>query len=603
MAINLTISDNRESVPLITDNGNPYYVGARAYVTQTENGAVVTVIDKDGTTVATINNGEQGIQGETGNGIASAILNADYTLTLLFTDGTSVTTASIRGEQGVQGIQGIQGEKGDKGDKGDTGDVSIAQLQSAVVKGTASGSIATFTDGAENIPVVDLVADIEPIQSGSGTASPDNVRPISGHDSVIVTRTGKNLIPKATSASHNGLTFTVEDDGSITVDGTATGTSILSLPSITLLSGTYTLSGCPSGGGVNTYRIDLRENGNVVYTPDNGAGATFSPTDTVTLAPTIRFSSGYAANNIQFYPMIEIGSSKTDYEPYKRDTYTTSLGRTVYKGTLDVTSGLLTVTQTAIDMGTLSWTYNATSQIHTAIMPTDAIELINVGDRGAICSAYDRGDYPNDFANGKFVVCDSNLSSSAKRIGVKNTAITDATAFAESVTGQTLVYTLAEPQTYQLTAQQVTTLLGTNNIWANSGAVEVTYCADSEDVFGRKYTFPTGGIPKTDLASSVQTSLGKADTALQSYTETDPTVPSWAKASSKPTYTASEVGAVPTTRTVNGKALSSNITLTAADVSALPSSTVIPTYTAGTGIDITNGVISIDLDSAEGSDY
>lgn len=59
------------------------------------------------------------------------------------------------------------------------------------------------------------------------------------------------------------------------------------------------------------------------------------------------------------------------------------------------------------------------------------------------------------------------------------------------------------------------------------------------------YSKPTGGIPKTDLASAVQTSLGMADTALQSYTETDPTVPAWAKASSKPSYTASEVGALP----------------------------------------------------------
>lgn len=50
-------------------------------------------------------------------------------------------------------------------------------------------------------------------------------------------------------------------------------------------------------------------------------------------------------------------------------------------------------------------------------------------------------------------------------------------------------------------------------------------------------------VAKTDLASDVQTSLGKADSALQSYTETDPTVPAWAKAASKPTYTASEVGA------------------------------------------------------------
>lgn len=43
---------------------------------------------------------------------------------------------------------------------------------------------------------------------------------------------------------------------------------------------------------------------------------------------------------------------------------------------------------------------------------------------------------------------------------------------------------------------------------------------------------------------------------------------SWAKASSKPSYSASEVGAVPTSRTVNGKALSGNITLSASDVGA-----------------------------------
>lgn len=51
-------------------------------------------------------------------------------------------------------------------------------------------------------------------------------------------------------------------------------------------------------------------------------------------------------------------------------------------------------------------------------------------------------------------------------------------------------------------------------------------------------------VAKSDLASDVQTSLGKADSALQNYTETDPTVPAWAKSKTKPTYTASEVGAV-----------------------------------------------------------
>ena len=68
-----------------------------------------------------------------GNGIASAELNADYTLTLSFDDGTSYTTPSIRGAAGEQGPKGdtgaagpqgpagADGVKGDKGDKGDTG--------------------------------------------------------------------------------------------------------------------------------------------------------------------------------------------------------------------------------------------------------------------------------------------------------------------------------------------------------------------------------------------------------------------------------------------------------------------------------------------------
>ena len=57
-------------------------------------------------------------------------------------------------------------------------------------------------------------------------------------------------------------------------------------------------------------------------------------------------------------------------------------------------------------------------------------------------------------------------------------------------------------------------------------------------------------VAKSDLAQDVQTSLGKADSALQSYTETDPTVPEWAKAETKPRYTASEVGALPSTTVI-----------------------------------------------------
>lgn len=43
--------------------------------------------------------------------------------------------------------------------------------------------------------------------------------------------------------------------------------------------------------------------------------------------------------------------------------------------------------------------------------------------------------------------------------------------------------------------------------------------ASIEQQIAAKYTKPSTGIPKSDLDSDVQTSLGKADTALQSYTE------------------------------------------------------------------------------------
>ena len=47
-----------------------------------------------------------------------------------------------------------------------------------------------------------------------------------------------------------------------------------------------------------------------------------------------------------------------------------------------------------------------------------------------------------------------------------------------------------------------------------------TVVLDASDVGA--YALPVGGIPESDLSNSVQASLNKADTALQSYTETDP---------------------------------------------------------------------------------
>ena len=82
--------------------------------------------------------GEDGKTGDTGNGIASAVLNADYTLTLTFTDGTSYTTPSIRGEKG---------EKGEAGDV-DTAmsDSSALPVQNRVIKAYVDTDLSSKAD-------------------------------------------------------------------------------------------------------------------------------------------------------------------------------------------------------------------------------------------------------------------------------------------------------------------------------------------------------------------------------------------------------------------------------------------------------------------------
>lgn len=67
---------------------------------------------------------------------------------------------------------------------------------------------------------------------------------------------------------------------------------------------------------------------------------------------------------------------------------------------------------------------------------------------------------------------------------------------------------------------------------STTGTTNQFVTANEKNTWNGKYTLPSGGIPKTDLASAVQTSLEKADSAIQ--IETDPTVPSWAKQQNPP---------------------------------------------------------------------
>ena len=72
-----------------------------------------------------------------------------------------------------------------------------------MVSDTASGTIASFTDGSDVLPAKSVLVTLEPKQSGSGTPSPSNVRPISGWDEVEV-------VVSSTQSADNGTTYTTD---------------------------------------------------------------------------------------------------------------------------------------------------------------------------------------------------------------------------------------------------------------------------------------------------------------------------------------------------------------------------------------------------------
>lgn len=179
-----------------------------------------------------------------------------------------------------------------------------SKFDEALALGTASGSIASFTDGS-TLPMKKLEVDIEPVQD------------LHGYDSPWVGGSGKNKLQvTATSKSENGLTFTVNADGSMKINGTATAYTELRLNTANpLKAGTYIVNGVVDGSGVSK-RILVRVGSTVIAT-DTGSGAEFTLSEDTTVVAIITVSNGVTINNATWYPMIRL-SSVTDatWQPY-----------------------------------------------------------------------------------------------------------------------------------------------------------------------------------------------------------------------------------------------------------------------------------------------
>ena len=303
---------------------------------------------------------------------------------------------------------------------------------------------------------------IEKGSTATAYAPYSNICPISGRSTVDVTRSGKNMLDSSfcTDRTQNGIMTVRNSDGSITYSGTASSGSrywnSADTLGLTLAAGTYTLS--PSnlkleGTGVTktgTFTLDAETTfNNVILVVTNG--------------------TTYSATTI--YPQLEVGSTATVYQAYTAETITIPLGQTVYGGTVDAVSGVMTVDRAMVDLGSLTWEAG-TDSIGTYFSGSISKGVVSLTEN--ICTIYKTVLSTNVLNN-----CIA-MANSGWVVYVRDNRYETATDFTTGVNGQLFVYKLATPVTVQLTAQQLTTLLGTNNVWSDGGNVDVDYVADTK---------------------------------------------------------------------------------------------------------------------------
>ena len=311
---------------------------------------------------------------------------------------------------------------------------------------TTTGAIVEIDNSDNLLDLIALSVALEPIQD------------LNGYDKPWVGGAGVNKakLDQSKNTNHSAWTYSSDVDNSVVGTRTATGGMFLAAYTVTLTNGTKYYIGGTFTNITQFYIYSDRTWGTLEQTVQNNKSSFTYTGNTGTVVIGVYANTNLSASVNNF--MITTSATST-YYPYENicpisghtevdvvvspttdaedgNTYTTVLGQTVYGGTLDVVSGVLTVTH-----GNIA-SYNGETLPSTWISDRDV---------------YASGTTPT--------------------------------------TGAQVVYELATPLTYQLTAQQIKTLVGTNNVWASSG-----------DIVSIKFTY--GGL-LSELPSDATSVVGK----------------------------------------------------------------------------------------------
>ena len=199
-------------------------------------------------------------------------------------------------------------------------------------------------------------------QAGSGDPSLENIRAISGRESVDVRACGKNLLPPQDTRTALGVTLTVQEDGGLHLSGTCTsapGSPVLFVVLMgTILDGQYIFSvrNAQAIGSHLQMRLLESNNAQVSSAVTNFSATVANATNTFTLDNqyvygwAIRIGGG-ETYDVTLYPQLEAGDTATAFEPYRSMGGTVTPTEPLYglpdaKDTVEVfTDGNVTVTR------------------------------------------------------------------------------------------------------------------------------------------------------------------------------------------------------------------------------------------------------------------
>lgn len=385
----------------------------------------------------------------------------------------------------------------------------IDECMAAFVTEQTSGSVASFDDGADNVPLKDLVVNITPKQAGTGDPSPSNVRAISGWTGANISRTGKNLLTNLPRdiGTFSGVTVSVNANGQIVLNGTCTANNNARIGSCTLPAGSYVFTGMTTTGSSSTHFLNITPQWNGTGNQNLYSGY-YSGTTTEEITFTVRlyFRSGASFTNTIYEPMIRVASdTDATFEPYMGNAYNISFGTagTVYGGTLNVTTGMLTVNTVGRTFdGTESWSqqYTAPNRLFRYTfsgLRTDGTEILR-----RACSHFSNiGITSSTIGIGFYAYTSGSNNNIWFQFRPDLEAIPDLEAWkawlAQQYSNGTPLQAftpIITPVSYQLSPTEVKTILGQNNIWSDTGDItNLEYRADTK-LYIEHLTTPGGDM-------------------------------------------------------------------------------------------------------------